>query len=131
MRVLATIGVLLCATIASAEETRELCTKRAVYRGPVLDLDVKNADIHNVFRLLADVGRVSIVVPDDVRATVTLRLKRVAWQQIACTVAAVHRLEIIVDGNVLIVRRRQSVRTPRNVTGVPSSTNAIDTEFRQ
>ena len=103
------ILVVLCgvalSSIARADE-RELCTKQGVYRGPALDLDVKDADVHDVYRLLSDVGRVNIVIADDVRAKVTLRLKRVAWQQVACTIAAVHRLQILVDGNVLLVRPR-------------------------
>lgn len=100
------LAVCLLAATAYADD-RELCTKNARYRGPAIDLDVKAADIHDVYRLLSDVGRVNIVIPDDVKAKVTLRLKRVPWQQVACTVAAVHRLQILVDGNVLLVRRRQ------------------------
>ena len=103
MRALA-ILVVLCG-VAHADE-RELCTKSGAYRGPAMDLDVKDADVHDVYRLLSDVGRVNIVIADDVRAKVTLRLRRVAWQQIACTIAAVHRLQILVDGNVLLVRPR-------------------------
>ena len=59
--------------VAHADE-RELCTKHGVYRGPAMDLDVKDADVHDVYRLLSDVGRVNIVIADDVRAKVTLRL---------------------------------------------------------
>jgi type IV pilus assembly protein PilQ len=105
MRALVILVVLVAGDLAHAEQ-RELCTKGAVYRGPALDLDVKGADVHDVYRLLSDVGRVNIVIADGVRAKVTLRLKRVAWQQVACTIAAVHRLQIIVDGNVLLVRPR-------------------------
>lgn len=105
MRALAIAVLLVLAGTASAEP-RELCTRGMVYRGPALDLDVKDADVHDVFRLLSDVGRVNLVIADDVRARVTLRLRRVAWQQVACTVAAVHRLQILVDGDVLLVRPR-------------------------
>jgi type IV pilus assembly protein PilQ len=101
----ALVILVMLTAVAHADE-RELCTKGAVYRGPALDLDVKAADIHDVYRLLADTGRVNIVIADNVRAKVTLRLKRVAWQQVACTIAAVHRLQIIVDGSVLLVRPR-------------------------
>jgi len=87
----------------SARADRDMCPAGAKFRGAAVDLDVKNADIHEVYRLLADVGRVNIVVPDDVKGKVTLRLKRVPWDQIACTVAAVHRLAITVQGNVLLV----------------------------
>ena len=34
-------------------------------------LDLKDADIHNILRLLADVGRVNIVTADDVAETIT------------------------------------------------------------
>ena len=42
--------------------------KRKVYRGRKIDLDFKDADIHNLLRLLADVGGVNIVVPDEIKA---------------------------------------------------------------
>ena len=101
------LAVLLAgATTRADADDQQLCHKN-VYRGPAIDLDVKAADVHDVFRLLSDVGRVNIVISDDVRAKVTLRLKRVAWQQVACTIAAVHKLQILVDGNVLMVRRRE------------------------
>lgn len=107
MRALA-IALLLAPAIARAGELCEPNARRAEgrYRGAIVDLDVKGADIHDVFRLLSDVGRVNIVVPDDVAGKVTLRLKRVPWDQVACTIAAVHRLAIDVNGNVLLVTRR-------------------------
>ena len=36
------------------------------YNGRRIDLDLKDADIHNILRLLADVGHVNIVTADDV-----------------------------------------------------------------
>ena len=106
--VIATVLVVRSAGVAAspARAERELCGRGAVYRGALIDLDVTRADIHEVFRLLADVGKVNIVVPDDVKAKVTLKLRRVPWDQVACTVAAVHRLSITVDGNVLLVMPR-------------------------
>jgi type IV pilus assembly protein PilQ len=55
--------------------------RRKVYRGRKIDLDLKDADIHNLMRLLADVGGVNIVVPDDVKASITVRLRDVPWDQ--------------------------------------------------
>ena len=84
---------------------RDACPRDARYRGRTIDLDVKDADLQDVFRLIATVGRVNIVVPDDVRGTVTLRLRRVPWDQVLCTVAAAKRLTVTVDGSVYLVRR--------------------------
>jgi type IV pilus assembly protein PilQ len=91
---------------ATAGAERDLCAPGARFHGRALDLDLKAADLQDVFRLIADVGKVNIVVPDRVRGKVTLKLHRVPWDQAACTVAAVHRLAIAVDGNVLLVTPR-------------------------
>jgi type IV pilus assembly protein PilQ len=95
--------VMIVATTAHAG--RPMCGPGAKYHGAVIDLDVKGADIHDVMRLLADVGHVNIVVPDSVQGKVTLRLKRVPWDQVTCTVAAVHKLTVSVDGNIVLVTK--------------------------
>jgi type IV pilus assembly protein PilQ len=55
--------------------------RRKTYRGQRIDLDYKKSDIHDLMRLLADVGGVNIIVPDDIKARVTIRLRRVPWDQ--------------------------------------------------
>src|SRR5262245_33208423 len=52
---------------------------RRSFTGRAIDLDLKDADVHNVLRLLSDVGNVNIVVPDDVQGAVTLRIEGVPW----------------------------------------------------
>ena len=59
----------------------QLSRRKKTYSGKKIDLDYKDADIHNLLRLLADVGNVNIVVPDDIHAKVTIRLRRVPWDQ--------------------------------------------------
>jgi type IV pilus assembly protein PilQ len=101
----ALVLVLVVGAVSPAFAERPLCGPGAKYHGATIDLDVKDADVHDVMRLLADVGRVNIVVADTVKAKVTLRLKRVPWDQVACTIAAVHKLTISVDGNVVLVTK--------------------------
>ena len=74
-----------------------------MYRGRRIDLDVKNADLHNVFRMLSEVGGVNVVVADSVKGAVTLRLKRVPWDQVLYTVAAVKRLDVERRGNIFLI----------------------------
>jgi type IV pilus assembly protein PilQ len=97
------LAAILAPTAAHADY--DLCARDAPHHGAPIDLDVAAADLHDVFRLLADVGHVNLVVSDDVAGKVTLRLKRVAWDLAACTVAKVHHLRVTVDGNILLVRR--------------------------
>jgi hypothetical protein len=100
----------LRAAHADREGRRELCARGVRHHGAPIDLNVKGADIQDVFRLIADVGNVNLVIPDDVTGKVTLRLVRVAWDAVACALAAMHRLTITVDGNILLVMRAEPGR---------------------
>lgn len=108
MRALA-IAVLLSTATAHADELgREMCTSTTRYRGATRDLDVKDADIRDVFRLLADTGKINIVVAGDVTGRVTMRLENVPWDQILCTVAAVHKLRVTIDRAIVMVTRKRA-----------------------
>lgn len=73
------------------------------YNGARIDLDVKGADLQDVFRLISDVGKVNIVVAGDVTGTITLKLKNVPWDQALDVVARAKNLSLERDGNVIIV----------------------------
>jgi type II secretory pathway component HofQ len=97
------LGALLVPAVAYAD--RDMCRRGTPHRGAPVDLDVKDADIHDVMRLLADVGNVNIVVADSVQGKVTLKLKRVAWDLVACTIASLHKLQITAKDNVVLVTK--------------------------
>jgi type IV pilus assembly protein PilQ len=94
---------ILVALTGHAAADRDLCASGTKFRGAPVDLDVKAADIRDVFRLLADVGKVNYVITEAVVGKVTLRLKRAPWDQIACEVAKTHKLKIMVQGNILMI----------------------------
>ncbi|MCA9588434.1 MAG: secretin and TonB N-terminal domain-containing protein [Myxococcales bacterium] len=71
-----------------------------------MDLDLKDADLADVFRLLADVGRVNIVVGGEVSGKVTMRLRHVPWDQALDVIVRAKELSIERDGNVLLITRR-------------------------
>jgi len=101
---IALAGVLALGAVARAD--RSLCGRGVRHHGAPVDLDVVDADVQDVLRLLADTGDVSLVIADDVRGTVTLHVKRVPWDRAACTVAALRRLTITVHDGILLVRAR-------------------------
>ena len=77
--------------------------RRPRFHGAPVDLDVKNADLSDVFRLLADVGHVNIVVSGEVTGTITLRLRQVPWDQALDIIARTKGLGVERDGNVMTV----------------------------
>ncbi|MBL0216010.1 MAG: hypothetical protein IPQ07_19285 [Myxococcales bacterium] len=110
MRALPIVMMTVLGAAGTAVADRELCAPGAKFHGAALDLDVKNADIKDVFRLLADVGKVNLVMADTVNGKVTLRLKRVPWDQIACSVAALNKLRIVVQDSILMIERRSETK---------------------
>jgi type II secretory pathway component HofQ len=89
-------------------ETRVIGTESRGPRfvGRAIDLDLKDADIGNVCRLLADVGKVNIVLADGVQGNVTLMMRHVPWDQALAAVIEAKNLDAERDGNVIIVKTR-------------------------
>ncbi|TSA47243.1 MAG: type IV pilus secretin PilQ [Deltaproteobacteria bacterium] len=71
--------------------------------GSRISLDVQDADIKSVFRLLAEQGNVSIVYGDDVKGTVTLSIKNVPWNQALDTVLGIKGLSRIDKDDIITV----------------------------
>ena len=61
-------------------------------------LDSKDIDIHNILRLLADVGHVNIVTADDVAGNVTIRMNNVPWDQALDVVLSAKGLGMVRQG---------------------------------
>jgi type IV pilus assembly protein PilQ len=74
-----------------------------VYTGARIFLDVQDADIKAVFRLLAEQGKVSIVSGDDVKGPVSLNLKDVPWDQALDTVLDLKGLAKKQEGNIITI----------------------------
>lgn len=83
------------------------------YYGQHVSLDFKDADVHNVLRLLAEVSKLNIVATDDVRGKVTLRLFDVPWDQALDIVLQVLGLESSQEGNVLRISTVKRLREER------------------
>jgi type IV pilus assembly protein PilQ len=68
-----------------------------------VNLNVTRANIHDVLRLLADVGKMNLVVADEVQGSVTLTLRNVPWTEALGVVLASHGLGMERRGNILRV----------------------------
>ncbi|MCL2822963.1 MAG: type IV pilus secretin PilQ [Polyangiaceae bacterium] len=78
-------------------------TRNRTYSGRRIDLDLKDADIHNVLRLLADVGRVNIITADNVTGSVTIRMRDVPWDRALDVVLQAKSLGMTQEANVIRV----------------------------
>src|SRR6478609_6725267 len=113
--------------------------KRA-FTGRRIDLDLKDADVHNVLRLLADVGQVNIVTADNVAGTVTIRMRNVPWDQALDVVLQAKGLGVVQRANMLRVapladlekeRELQIARRQQEVKLAPLETRLIPVSYAQ
>ncbi|MDA8122423.1 MAG: type IV pilus secretin PilQ [Deltaproteobacteria bacterium] len=81
------------------------------YVGQRISLDFKDADILNVFRIIAEVSNLNIVTGDDVKGRVTLRLINVPWDQALDLVLQSKALGVRQEGNVLRIAPLATIRT--------------------
>ncbi len=86
---------------------------RRRYSGRRIDLDFKDADIHNILRLLAEVGGVNVVTADDVSGTVTIRMRNVPWDQALDVILQAKGLGMERRGNLIRVAPLETLEKER------------------
>lgn len=108
------------------------------FTGRRIDLDLKDADIHNVLRLLADVGRVNIITADNVQGSVTIRMRNVPWDQALDVVLQSKELGMVRRGNMIRVaplsvlekeREMEIARRKQEVKLAPLETRLIPVSY--
>ncbi|MBL8601423.1 MAG: type IV pilus secretin PilQ [Myxococcales bacterium] len=106
--------------------------------GRRIDIDLRDADIHNVLRLLAEVGNVNIVTSDDVAGNVTIRMHNVPWDRALEVILAARSLGMQRDGNIIRIapqsvldkeRELQIERQKQLVTLEPLETRLIPVSY--
>lgn len=110
------------------------------YTGRRIDLDFKGADIHNILRLLADVGGVNIVTSDDVKGEVTIKMRDVPWDQALDVVLRAKSLGQVREGNLIRVaplqvlekELEQEIARQKQITDVlPTETRLIGVSYAE
>ena len=80
------------------------------YHGQRISMDFKDADLTNVFRIIAEVSNLNIITADDVKGKVSLRLVNVPWDQALDIVLRSKSLGAAQEGNVLRIAPLSSLR---------------------
>ncbi|MFH1905514.1 MAG: type IV pilus secretin PilQ [bacterium] len=78
--------------------------------GEKITLDLKDADIRNVIRMLSHKGNVNIVAGEEVRGTVSLLLQNVGWEQALQTILDVSGYAYEREGNLIKVMTAEKMK---------------------
>ncbi|MBP2678292.1 MAG: pilQ [Deltaproteobacteria bacterium] len=80
------------------------------YRGQRITMDFKDADLTNVFRIIAEVSNLNIITSDEVKGKVSLRLVNVPWDQALDIILRSKSLGAAQEGNILRIAPLSSLR---------------------
>lgn len=101
-------------TRLSAAGSEERSGADKTYSGQKISLDFKDADIKNVFRLLAEVSGLNIVVTNDVNRRVTVRLVEVPWDQAMDLLITTNGLDKEQIGNVVRISTAGTLKAEKD-----------------
>ena len=85
--------------------------KAPSYKGRRINLDLQDADIHVVLKLISEVIRLNFVVSDDVRGKVSMTLRDVPWDQALDIILKAKQLGYVREGNIVRVALEKVLRT--------------------
>ncbi len=94
------LGATLFAPSASALSPRRASSTKASSAAKSITIDVIDADIRNVLRLFSDVGGMNFVIDDDVKGSVTIKLRNVEWDRALRVILKTKGLGMERDGNI-------------------------------
>jgi len=97
--------------IPSSPKKIDIPLSKHNYHGQLVSIDVQNADVKNILRLLAQIGGFNLVLSDDVQGKITLSLHNVPWDQALDLVLASKGLGMVKTGNVIRIAPLSSLLT--------------------
>lgn len=99
--------------VTASAEVDVPAAPRTAFHGQRISLDLKDADIRNVLRLIAEVSKLNIVATEEVQGKVTLRLFDLPWDEALDIVLRSVGLDSQREGNFLRVSSVKRLREER------------------
>ena len=100
----------------AAKTLDEFLTGNQRFFGRSISLQVKDADIRDVVNFLAEESGANIVMSDDVSGKISLKLRRIPWDQALVTVMRSKALGYVRQGNVLRISTLKSLQNESEVS---------------
>jgi type IV pilus assembly protein PilQ len=89
------------ATEMTAFQSRTLAEGQTQFTGEPISLDLKDADIKDVFRTISQLTGLNIVIDPEVRGTVTVQLENVPWDQALDLILKQNSLGYVLENNIM------------------------------
>ncbi len=85
------------------------------FTGRKISLDFKDAEVRSIFRLIADISKLNMIVSDEVTGKVTVRLENVPWDQAFAIILQTRGLWFEKYGNIVRIAPAEKLRAEREL----------------
>ncbi|MDY0061619.1 MAG: type IV pilus secretin PilQ [Myxococcota bacterium] len=85
------------------------------FTGKRITIDLRDADIHNVLRLLAKEGRINIIASEEVSGNITLHLERIPWDQALDVILKTKGLTQTKEGEIIWITPLATLREQQKI----------------
>lgn len=85
------------------------------YNAREISLDLRDADIRNVLKLIAEAAELNIIIGDEVKGTITIRLVDITWNQALGGILQSRSLGMVRVGNVVRIESLEKLRKEKEV----------------
>ena len=108
-----TLCLLVCLALSAGLGASSVAWSAATsrYTGQTMSLDLQNAELGDVLRLIAEISGLNVIAGPEVKGTVTMRLVEVPWDQALEVILQLHGLAQERQGNVILIAPRQQFIT--------------------
>jgi type IV pilus assembly protein PilQ len=98
------------ATEMTSFQSRTLAEGQTQFTGEPISLDLKDADIKDVFRTISQLTGLNIVIDPEVRGTVTVQLENVPWDQALDLILKQNSLGYVLENNIMRIATTQKLQ---------------------
>lgn len=94
----------------AAQASKDNAAERPKYTGEPINIDFKEGDLIDFFRLLSEISGLNIVLDPEIKGTISLKMVAVPYDQVFDIVLENHGLAKRIEGNVVRVARKETLR---------------------
>ena len=94
-------------------EYRKVSSQEHEWTGEPFSFDFKDIDIKDLFRFIADISGLNVILDPGIRGTVTLKLTEVPWDQALDLITRNQGLGYTVEGNVIRIAPLSKIERER------------------
>lgn len=113
-------------TSVNAKEIKQTAVKKTAFTGKLISLNFQNIKIRAVLQLLAEFTGINMVVSEQVKGEITLRLNNTPWDEALDIILKTNSLAKRQTGNVMMIapasellkHEKDALKSQREVTGL-------------